>query len=340
MDEFGIVICCCKFDYFLAKGCVAYVRHTLPDVPVTLFIDDDLDARPLAKAFNIDLWYRKDVKDKWLRDTNTGWGQTKMTLFWESPYERTLYLDCDTIMWGDVVSRYLRNEDGMWGEWDMVVDQGDTYTRPWTPGVGTPEWVNKEYFNPNLIEQNYPQFPWSKYMDAYFCTGTFALRRNLFSIDEYRRLLETRAKVTGIFPMSEMGVLNFMIFRAVEEGKINLRREPYELLCDYTNMNWLSDKYQLTSHGPSITDQNNPRILHFTQPKPLTSSYGFHAPFDYFRRQAAEKLGMPSVISSTFLAAEELPWRMRVYYRRKFGGYHKMILNILRGKMTTIINKK
>ncbi len=67
MSEFGVVICCCKFDYFLAKGCVASVRQYLGDVPITLFIDGELDARAVAEAYNLSLLYRKDVKDPWLR---------------------------------------------------------------------------------------------------------------------------------------------------------------------------------------------------------------------------------------------------------------------------------
>src|SRR6185369_9642175 len=102
MTDFGVIICTCRFDFFLAKACVASVRRAMGDVPITLFLDDDVDATALAKLYNLNLMYRSQLKDDFLREHNRGWGLPKISLFWVSPYERFLYLDCDTIVWGDV----------------------------------------------------------------------------------------------------------------------------------------------------------------------------------------------------------------------------------------------
>jgi len=36
MTDFGVIICTCRFDFFLAKACVASVRRSMGDVPITL----------------------------------------------------------------------------------------------------------------------------------------------------------------------------------------------------------------------------------------------------------------------------------------------------------------
>jgi hypothetical protein len=324
MNEFGVVICCCKFDFFLAKGCVASVRHYLGDVPITLFIDGDLDARKLAKTYNLNLLYRKDVKDPWLRETNRGWGLPKMTLFWESPYERYLYLDCDTIIWGDVVTAYGSDRD-----WDMVVDVGDEQSRPWVPGVASDKWVNQEYFNIEKMEQVVPDFPWRKYAGALFCSGTFFARRGAFAIEEYREVIELRDKNPGLFPIGEMGLLNFMIFRAAEQGRLKLSRRPMELVCDYMNQDVLRRRLTFENGAPPLRPAE-PTVLHFTDPKPLTDSEGVHEPFTYFRAKAwvrMRRLYRPIV--KLCLRIEELPWRITITYRRKYGRHHRWLRPLL-----------
>ena len=48
--------------------------------------------------------YARDVADDQLRRRSYGYGLTKMIVLWESPFERFLYLDADTIVWGNLLA--------------------------------------------------------------------------------------------------------------------------------------------------------------------------------------------------------------------------------------------
>jgi hypothetical protein len=324
LDNFGIIICCCRFDSFFAQGCVASVRHFYPDVPVTLFTDDTFDTRGIERGLGISVLRREDIQDPFLRQTNTGWGLPKMTPFWEGPYERFLYLDADTIVWGDVIARHLQGDD-----WDFVADVGDVEGRPWTPGVGTDAWLRKEYFNPEVMEQALPDFDWRRYAPWFFCTGTFAARRGAFDLEDYKRLLHLRETVPGLFPVGEMPLLNTLIFRAHQRGTIRLRRTPMQMLCDYTNADWLPQRFKFAADGPDVT-KGDEMVLHFTEPKPALNSDGFNAPFTYFRRQAMRRIGgWSGWILPISLRMQELEWRATKAWRRHGGRYHRIIAPLI-----------
>jgi len=323
MNDFGVVICCCRFDFFLAKACVASVRRAMGDVPITLFMDDDFDATELAEAYNLSLMRRSELKDPFLREHNRGWGLPKISLFWVSPYERYLYLDCDTIVWGDVRTH-------LQGDWDMVIDTGDANSRPWTPDVGTKTWTNKEYFNTDLMEQVFPNFPWQKYQSAYFCTGCYASRKNVFTLDEYKSLVETMKLHPKLFPVGEMGFLNYMIFDAVERGRLHVERRPITIMAHFDSADRLPQRFVIGPDGP-VVRPDDVTILHFTDPKPMTSSTGFHAPFDYFRKQVVRRLGgIGRLWPGLYIRLQELEWRLTIWWRRsryaRFHGYVRPLL--------------
>lgn len=316
-NDFGIIIGTCRFDFFLAKSCVASVRQYLPDTPLTLLLDDYVDTSEIAKAYNVNTFYRTDIKDKFLREYNSGYGRPKISLLWESPYERFLFIDCDTVMWGDVVSRYLQ------GDWDMAIDAGDPAARPWTPGVGTEAFIRRDYFGIEQLEANYPSFPWRKYQDWCFCTGVWASRRGLFSIDEYKALIEKHEQNRGMFLSGEMGYLNFMIFRAVEEGRIKVSRQLFQYICDRTNTELAAERFKMGPQGP-IVSPGDEKVLHFTSPKPLMWKHGFKSPVVHFRRLAAKKLtNIPSPFINQYLRAEESRYFFKNEYRARFGGFHQ-----------------
>ncbi len=296
------------------------MRATYPDTPITLFTDDVFDAGPLAKKYNVNVFRRADVKDPFLRETNTGWGLPKMTMFWESPYERFLYLDADTILWGDVVGKHLQPMD-----WDVCVDVGDVEGRPWTPGVGSDEWTDKEYFNTKIMPQALPDFPWRKYAPIFFCTGTFGVRRGVFSIDEYKEVLNLRENVPGLFPIGEMPLLNVMIFRAAEAGRIKLKRTHFQMLCDYSNVEMLKKRYRIVGGMPQI-DPNDQMVLHFTQPKPLMNSDGFNAPFVHYRKKAyKDSHTLTKPFARPMLTVEETEWRATRWWRYHGHRFHKLL---------------
>lgn len=325
MSEFGVIICTCKFDFFLAKSCVASVRFALGDVPITLFIDDDLQAGAFARHYGINLLYRRDIQDIWLRTVNTGWGFPKMTMLWESPYEKFLYIDCDTTVWGNVVKAHLDPFDA-----DMIIDPGDPISRPWLPEAGTDRQIQKEYINIPLLNKVLPAFPWEKYRRHYFCSGVWAATRNCLSMAAYQNLFELHRTNPGVFKSGEMALLNILIFEAEEKGEINVKRAPIQTVCEFQNQAYLRETFVLDSSGPN-TSQSPATVLHFTDPKPLTISPGFNEPVQFFREKCArEYLGLPAWAAKTYLGLEEMNWRLRVAYRQKLGGMHVRVRKIIR----------
>jgi hypothetical protein len=249
-----------------------------------------------------------------------------MTLLWESPYEHFLYCDCDTIIWGNVWKTHLQPFDT-----DLIIDPGDVVARPWLPGVGTDDRIRREYFDPILMEKVFPDFPWRKYARRYFCTGVFAARRNCLSLENYQRLFALRTSTPGLFTPSEMPLLNYMIFEAEERGAITVRRAPLQMVCETENSDFLRRTFRLSTQGPDLS-QPAPTVLHFTDPKPLTVSSGFKAPVQFFREQCAhEFLGLPRFLTGIYTWLEELEWRVRVGYRRRFGGWHVLLRKWISG---------
>jgi hypothetical protein len=325
VTDFGLIICACRFDYFLLKGCVASARHALGDLPITVFIDDDLDPRALIKHYGVKVMYRREVRDPWLRTKNTGWGLPKMTLFWESPYETFLYVDCDTIFWGDVVKAYLQPFDA-----DLIIDPGDAIARPWHGEAGSVESLRREYFDPVKMEQACPSFPWKKYRELFFCTGVFAARRGCLSLKRYREIFEMRQQTPGLLaPSGEMPMLNLLIFEAEERGEVKVKRAPLQFVCETNSESLAREAFSCGPAGPDLS-RHAPVVLHFTDPKPLAASSGFKAPVQYFREKClCATLGLPGLLAHLYTRFEEINWRMRVFYRRNFGWMHVQLRGLL-----------
>ncbi len=159
----------------------------------------------------------------------------------------------------------------------------------------------------------------------YFAAALSSPGRGAFDLDYYKEVVKLRQDNPGLFPIGEMGILNFMIFRAVEQGKLKLAQRPMELVCDYTNQDVLRKRLQFENGAPPAKPVQ-PIVLHFTDPKPLTDSHGVHAPFTYFRGVAWKRMHkMSRPLVRLMLRLEELPWRITITYRRKYGRFHRWI---------------
>jgi hypothetical protein len=137
--------------------------------------------------------------------------------------------------------------------------------------------------------------------------------------------MEVRKSNPGLFTNSEMPLLNFMIFDAEERGELKVRRTPLQLVCESENQKFLIDNFRIDASGPNLSHAMA-TVLHFTDPKPLACCASFNAPVQYFRKKCAnEYLGVPRRLTGVFTRLEEIEWRLRVYYRRNFGGAHARI---------------
>ena len=233
MDDFGIVIACCAEDHFLARGCVASIREFSGDVPICLIYDGTYEG-DLAERYGVRVMPRSDVRNDALRERSFGWGFTKMVAFWEAPWPKFLLLDADTVVWRDVL-QYAKLDDC-----DVIVDRhffdiaaargvnpyladflGDANAQSEPLAALMRQW----FFDPALVEKHRPGFRWQRFAYDYFCSGAMFARRGILDLDEYLDAVELQERVPGIFGPGEMGLLNYLVFRAAGEGRLRVGHE-------------------------------------------------------------------------------------------------------------------
>lgn len=271
MEDFGIIVACCYQDYLFAKGCCASIRHFLGNVPICLIVDGTFSVSSLEKAYNVRILNHHNVTHELLRKRSFGWGKTKMIAFWESPWKHFLVLDADTNVWGNV----LKYAD--FKNYDAMIDK---------PRYGYPDdKVCEFFFEISELEKYFPDFNWQAHRNDYFCTGTFFGTRDIFSLEEYIEILDFTEKHPGIFKYGEMGFLNFMLFRAADNGKIRLGQVPMQLIVPDFEREALQKRFPVEETGPVVQDEDA-IVIHWCGPKPrLSTSQVYPEPMSFCRRQ-------------------------------------------------------
>ncbi len=304
MEDFGVIVACCDQDYLFAKGCCASIRHFLgDDVPICLLVDGTFSVSDLEKAYNVRLINRLNVTHPVLRERSFGWGKTKMVAFWESPWKNFLVLDADTIVWGNLL-KFANFKD-----FDFIIDQPtDEYSDA---------AVTEFFFDIPGVEKHFPNFPWQQYRNNYFCTGCFFAKRDVFSLDEYIDILDFVAENPQIFKYGEMGFLNFMIFRAVSEGKIRLGQQDWQFLVPDFPVEHSKKRFPMGETGPVVQGEDA-TVIHWCGPKPmLSSSQVYSEPMSFCRRKFLRDSGSAGLGAEVTLQIEDF-YRYLYVYKNKF----------------------
>lgn len=316
MEDFGIIIACCYQDYLFAKGCCASIRHFLGDVPICLIVDGTFSVRSLEKAYNVRVLNHHSVTNEVLRTRSFGWGKTKMIAFWESPWQHFLVLDADTNVWGNV----LKYAD--FSKFDVIIDK-PLYSHP-------DRFVSEFFFDIAGIEKHFPSFNWRAHQSDYFCTGTFFGTKDIFSLDEYINILNFNEKNPGLFKYGEMGFLNFMLFRAADEGRIRLGQATMQLIVPDFEQEELKKRFPVEKTGP-VMPEKEAIVIHWCKVKPLLSATQAHSePMSFCRRQFLKKeRGLTGAFADFWLALEDYYSVLNVYKNkliRRFSRDRKKLL--------------
>lgn len=304
MEDFGIIIACCDQDYLFAKGCCASIRYFLGDVPICLLIDGSFSVAPLEKSYGVRVINHDTVSNQFLRQKSFGWGKTKMIAFWESPWSNFMVLDADTIVWGNVLKFANFND------FDFVIDQP-------TSNYSDAD-ITEYFFDIPGVEKHFSNFNWQQYRHRYFCTGTFFAKRGIFSLDEYIEILDFVARHPGVFKYGEMGFLNFMIFRAAQEGRARVQNIDSQFLVPDFDQNLLRKRFPVKESGLQV-EGDDATVIHWCGPKPtLTTSKVYSEPMNFCRLKCQEdawgKTGLEAEIT---LRYEDLQ-RVFYVYKNKF----------------------
>jgi hypothetical protein len=274
--HFGFVTGCHSGDKFMVQATLASIRHFCPEVPICLVADGDVDVSELEKQYGLIVLRTKALPDLKMRDLCCGSYYAKLSAMWEGPFDYGVWLDADAILWGDIRPKLEKAFDFYIFSCNGMSDLQDA-----------PTWLTHYQHDPNLLKQFDPEFDWKR--NPYFCSGTFAFRKNVVPFEMWLEVQSWRDQCSGLFGWGEMGMLNYCIHSLNQKGKIrvgisdlqHLRSEQGidEFFQDLGNCGWHLPK--------SVT---RPRVAHFCGSKPYFHNYrAYCKPFTIARLEHYRK---------------------------------------------------
>lgn len=270
MQKFGVIVTCSARDLMFAKGCCASIRYFMDDVPLCLLADGDMPLEPLVETYKARVIKKSNVRNPLLRDRSFGFGITKMVAFWESPFEEFLLIDADTCVWGDMREHLLLNE------YDVIIDI-PCYSYSLAD-------ISKWFFDVQSMTKYDPGFRYKN--RPYVCTGVIFSRRGIFDIEEYKNILDFMEEHPGVFLLGEMGFLNYLFFKYLDEGRIRLgTRDIQYIMCDF-GLEKARNQFPLDNGHPSFS--GHATTLHWCGGlKPVRSNRhrAYVDPMTFFRRK-------------------------------------------------------
>jgi hypothetical protein len=315
-EDFGIIIACCARDYIFAKGCCASIRNSMGDIPIALIVDGNFSTKSLEETYQIRVINRNNISSDFLRRKSFGFGLTKMIAFWESPWEHFLYLDSDTIAWGNILNFANYNQ------FDVISD------RP--ACESTDRDISTYYFDVVRIGNYFPDFDWNKHRNDFFCTGVFFGTRGIFSIEEYRHILDICVKDPKVFKMGEQGFLNLMLFQAADQGKIRIAQAKLQFLVPDFSSDEAQKLFPVNAQTGPI-HQERDIIIHWCGVnKPISTTSAVYAQPMTFYRNHFLSISSKSPIKMTGLSLkiEDLFHYIHLYkgkIRRKITKFNETI---------------
>jgi len=266
--DFGVVIVCSEKDFGFAKGCLASVKYFMPEVEVCLLIDGNPDTKKLEEYYQVKILKKENIKNDFLRNNSFGFGITKMIAFWESPFEQFLVLDADICVWGDL--RFAAD----FNNYDMIIDQPQ-YSYD-SHGINT--W----FLDTTRLSSLDKDFKPEAYSNNYFCTGVFFTKKNVFPLEWYESLYEFSKSEPNVFKFGEMGMLNYMIFKSSEQGRLKFKNQHIQYICPDFDKAETANLFPFKENKPIIKEA---LAIHYNgNRKPyLANDLSYHQPLTFFR---------------------------------------------------------
>lgn len=265
--DFGIILTCYPGCIWLTRACLSSVNTYAPNIPIALIVDNNPEISDLLRLYNIKhVISREDVNNSYFRNEFFGNRFTVSVALFESPFEKFLYLDSDTILWGNICPEILRLLD----QYDFVHN---------TPHEEYTEFILKtQYFDYERIFAHAPEFPWQNL--HYFNGGVMAAKRGVLDEELYIYLHKIWKKDKTLIN-DVQGVINYSVFYLYTKGKLHVGEMPMQTIIPVFPPEILKKEFRFTSEGPLIHKNT---VLHYAGLKPMNKSYkGFIEPINYFR---------------------------------------------------------
>lgn len=272
-ESFGIIITCYVGDFFLTKALLASISKFMPHIPICIIKDGDFSIEIEKKTYKIShIIQKKDVKNEFLRETCFGSRCTNMIAFWESPFERFLYIDSDTVAWGDI-TKVIDYKD-----YDFV---HNTPHEPYTESI-----LHGQYFNYQKL------FSLIQGIDVerhhFFNAGVFFAKRGIFSIEEYKKIYMLWKNDKTLFGPEPQGMINYMVFKGVEDGLLTVGEATIQNIVPVCTHKELNRSYTFLKNEPVVIKDI---IIHWAGLKPLKTSGNnvYNTAAFYFRKLNLKK---------------------------------------------------
>jgi hypothetical protein len=320
MTTFGIIIVTAPGDWLFAKGTIASSKYYMPEVPVALIVDGEIDTRRAEETYGITVVRKDNIDDSYLRENSFGWGITKMLSFWYSPFDTYVYADSDVIIWGSFENYFD------FDSFDYIVSIPNPINEP-----ADIKAVRKWFFEPEYVEKRYPDFPWRKYAAQFVCSGVFAARRAVFSLEEYKDILKQSIDNPTVYKYGDMGFHNLMVFRDHHLRKLRLGFSDYQVIFPEYPMEELKQRFPFENGKPKV-QQDDAKLLHMPDHKPLMDNLlCYSEPMTFFRLKFIKDTeGLAGENSLSRLKEEDAEYhRLRAEYLKR--EKHKKIRGLLRG---------
>ena len=275
-NQIGFVTGCHTGDKFMVQATLASIRHFCPDAPVCLVADGDVDVSDLEQQYGAIVLRTNELSDSRMRSLCLGNYYAKLSAMWEGPFEYAVWLDSDAILWGDIRKQLDPNIDFHIFSCNGICDLTEV-----------PFWMTHYQHNPDLLRKYDPGFEWRR--NPYFCSGTFAFRKNVVPFDMWVKVQKWRDDSPNLFGWGEMGMLNYCVHSLSQKGLIQVAVSDLQHLRSEQGMDEFIE--DLNSAGWRLPASiKRPRVAHFCGHKPYLHNWkSYCRPFTIARLEHYRK---------------------------------------------------
>ena len=275
-DQIGFVTGCHPGDKLMVQATLASIRHFCPDAPICLVADGDVDISDLKSLYGLSILRTLDLPNSQMRELCFGNYYAKLSAMWEGPFEYAVWLDSDAILWGDIRPLLDQAFDFHIFSCNSVSDLSDI-----------PDWLPHYQLNPDILRKYDPSFDWQR--NPYFCSGTFAFRKNVVPFEMWMKVQQWRNESPEIFGWGEMGMLNYCVHALSQRGQI------YVGLSDLQHLRSEQGVFEFQNELKSVGWRlpyaiKRPRVAHFCGQKPYLHNWkSYCRPFTIARLEHYRK---------------------------------------------------
>ena len=204
-----VVIACFRNDLFLLRPCVASIRYWYPDIEIYLlkdYIKGDFSTKELETCWNVKVFPTTR--------RSFGWGWSKLVPVLHEKKEKFFVLDSDVVLLGRVIDALDEYDE------DFIVTgiQEDKQSHN----------VNAHYIDMSALEELDPSY---NYPGFAFNTGQVVMTGGLLTEADLSPVIDMGESISNkypqIFRFTDQGVLNYLLVKAHDEGKIRLRYDDF-----------------------------------------------------------------------------------------------------------------